>query len=137
MKQIIFLSILILSYACQQKEKNVFLFGNANLVVPNSNIEISALLGDSVKLTPLETQQESFIGRINKIKKFNGDYYVLTENKWIHHFDTQGKYISSLEKLGNGPNEYTNIEDFDVYSNHDHPEIWLCDMKKEGVKNFV
>ncbi|MDD4032485.1 MAG: 6-bladed beta-propeller [Bacteroidales bacterium] len=137
MRKIILFSVLILCYACQQKEKDIFLFGNTPLVVSKPNTKISALLGDSVKLTPLETRKESFIGRINKIKKFNGDYYVLTEDKWIHHFDTQGKYISSLERLGGGPDEYTRIEDFDVYSNHGHPEIWLCDMKKIKIYDPV
>lgn len=104
------------------------LISNLKSFSPSGNkIKLSELLTDSCRLIPLETTDDSLLGKIYKIKKHNNTYYLLSDDRWILRFDENGKFISSLNCLGSGPEEYTYIGDFDVYTVDGRDEIWLCD----------
>lgn len=98
-----------------------------NLRVPEENDPSwEQLLTNKYKVTPLETNDSCLVGPIEKIRKFQGHYYILTLGK-ILHFDRRGKCVSVLERKGMGPEEYNRVEDFDVYEIEGRTEIWVSD----------
>lgn len=122
--------VLFMLCSCHQVEQEDALFGDLPCEKDTSSILLSELFTGNCKITPLETTAESLIGSVNKIVKWGGHYYILSNDKWIFHFDGHGRYVSSLKKQGEGPDEYTFIGDFGVYDNKGTAEIWLADMNK-------
>lgn len=128
-KQIYLLTITLIIFAsCVNSEvnSNILLDG---LTVPKENHpQWSTLFTENLVVTPLETTDESLIGRIDKIVRFKGNYYICSSNgRHIHHFNSDGEFISSLNKLGAGPEEYLRIEDFDVCEVNGEIEVWISD----------
>lgn len=121
---------LLLAFGCVSDQGHV-LFKNSTSIGDNAeSLPLSQLLSDRVRLIPLETNDSILIGRINKIKKFEGHYFVLADEKQVFRFDETGKYLGSLNKRGEGPEEYTSIIDFDVYQTNGVPEVWIADYAK-------
>ena len=128
MKQIILILITIFIFnACQIKQEDVLFKDTPCVSKTFSPINLSQLMTDSILIIPLETKEESILGRINKIKKHKSHYYILSNDQWIFHFNENGKYISSLKKHGEGPNEYSYINDFDIYYIDNKSETWIAD----------
>ena len=131
MKKQLFTFILVISLfvSCSNTEENDSNVLIEGLKVPRTcNTQLSTLFTNNLVITPLETSDESLIGRIDKIKKFKGDYYICSSNRQvIHRFDSKGKFVSSLNSLGAGPEEYLQIEDFDVCEVNGEIEVWVSD----------
>ena len=71
---------------------------------------------DSIQIVPLETNDQSLIGNIDKAI-FNDDliYIFDWKLKSVLIFDNNGKFIKNTSHLrGQGPNEYIHIEQFDI-----------------------
>lgn len=68
------------------------------------------------KVTQLEISENSFVGLIDKIKFMRDRILVLQRRpiKCVHIFDLLGKYISTVNRRGKGPNEYTDLRDIAV-----------------------
>lgn len=117
------------AFSCKEEVKYRSLLNEDTLFVPvNKEVKLSELFSDQYKIIPLETKEESLIGRINKVVKFKDEYYVLSNDRMVFHFDRKGKFLSVLDKQGEGPAEYTYVGDFDVYDVQGKTEIWLCDF---------
>lgn len=118
--------IILTSCANSEESSNVLLEG---LTVPKENHStLSTLFTETLTITALETTDESLIGQIDKIVKFKGDYYICSSNgRHIHHFNSDGEFVSSLKRQGAGPEEYHRIEDFDVYEVNGKTEVWISD----------
>lgn len=127
MKKTLLLLCLSLVTSCLNREEYPVLL--ENLTLPQEmNPRLSALFTGKHLITPLETTPESLIGRIGKIRKFQGYYYILSDGQSILRFNEAGKFISSLNKTGQGPDEYHRIEDFDVYdAGGGQTEVWVSD----------
>ncbi|WP_313382190.1 6-bladed beta-propeller [Proteiniphilum saccharofermentans] len=128
MKYIILLIIIIGSLlSCAEKEHSEFILVE-NFTVPQENHpEWTDLFTENLNVISLETITSSLIGSIDKIRKFKGDYYICSsDGRYIHRFNSEGKFISSLDKQGQGPEEYQRIEDFDVYEIDGAIEVWIC-----------
>ncbi|MDR2027430.1 MAG: 6-bladed beta-propeller [Prevotellaceae bacterium] len=66
---------------------------------------------DHIEFIPLQTNDESLIGNIKHVYYRNNKYYIHDgQQDKVLIFDSTGKYVSSIDKKGNGPCEYTNIE---------------------------
>lgn len=101
-----------------------------NFTIPKEDHpEWTDLFTGKYTITPLETNPECLVGEINKIKKLKDHYYISSAGKSILHFDANGKFIAALNKMGQGPEEYIRIEDFDVYEIDGRTEIWISDNK--------
>ena len=122
----------LLSSCSDQKATKIALI--ADLSPEESRPTWTELFSDRYEITPLETTSGSLIGQIDKIRKFRNHYYVLSSNgKTIHHFDKDGKFVSSLNRQGQGPEEYPRIEDFDVCEADGKTEVWISDNKSLKV----
>jgi hypothetical protein len=102
---------------------------------PDKPQKISGML-KNVRFVPLETTENSLIGRtIGKIKKINSRYYVASDRKELLEFDSNGSYIKTIGRVGQGPGEFVELEDYDVFDNGntvilDYKKLILYD--KEG-----
>ncbi|MEA4936490.1 MAG: 6-bladed beta-propeller [Paludibacter sp.] len=64
----------------------------------------------------LESSEKSIFGAINKLIVYDHKYFILdkTKMKKIFVFLEDGKFSHTIGKVGGGPGEYTNIEDFTI-----------------------
>ena len=128
----IYLVCTLLSSCSDQNTTEITLM--ADLSPKESRPTWTELFSDRYEITPLETTSSCLIGQIDKIRKFRNHYYILSSNgKTIHHFDKDGKFVSSLNRQGQGPEEYPRIEDFDVCEADGKTEVWISDNKSLKV----
>lgn len=128
-----FISVLLscILLACNSTSKN-----QENTLAPcilrdneaDSKINLSEIITKHYRIIPLETKKTSLVGSVNKIIKRDSIFYILSNECKIQTFNHEGKHLYTLEKMGRGPEEYTYIEDFDVYTMNGQKEIWLCDV---------
>jgi len=65
---------------------------------------------DSSYLVKLETTEDNLISRIEKIYRIDDKYIVYdSKSNQIFIFDTTGKYLNKISKIGRGPGEYVVI----------------------------
>ncbi|GAB1359497.1 hypothetical protein MASR1M31_12810 [Porphyromonadaceae bacterium] len=128
-KQLLWTIIIVTQLSCNSTKENTGMFPSPFSHTQTSTVKLSEIGGNHVDVISLETTAESLLGTINKIVEFDKDYYVLSNDRWICRFDLEGRFISKLNRLGNGPGEYSYIGDFDVYDVNGRKELWLCDFK--------
>ena len=71
-----------------------------------------------------EATDESLIGRIERIAKLEGNYYVLDrQTNRVLVFDNEGRYLRTIGRIGGGEGEYASLRDMaiDTYDQ----KIWL------------
>lgn len=93
---------------------------SVDLDLENSQVSFYDLF-DNVSLIPLETKEESFLHRIDKIIFYNDSIFIMDKRQGtIFLFDSNGKYLSKLFKQGGGPDEYFDLSDFTInpYTNN-------------------
>ena len=71
------LYIFILLTSCQKESPVNTLFNEVSFLSKKSTTQLSQLMSDSILITPLETVDESILGKINKIRKYKNEFYVL------------------------------------------------------------
>jgi hypothetical protein len=115
--------------SCREKKAEHCLIDGFHFEIPLVNSP-EELFEGTCRQIPLENTPEALIGNVNKIVKWGTDYYILSDDRRILHFNRQGKYLSSLDRRGGGPGEYAMLSDFDLYGTGDSTEIWLCDVDR-------
>lgn len=86
-------------------------------------VKLSDIFSD-FKLIELETNDNSLLGGDGrKIIKQDSLFYIRSINE-ILVFNNEGKYLKKLSAFGAGPEEYSQIRDFDIMD--DNNEIWIC-----------
>lgn len=121
----------LLNYSCKRSQQQT------SSVIPAFNRTVKEvqsldeLFGKRGKQTVLETTDESLVGRVGKIIKRKDHFFILSGENKILQFDDNGRFISCLNKLGGGPDEYTVMTDFACHINKENEiEIWISDLKK-------
>jgi len=69
---------------------------------------------DRIELIPLETHDDALVGRLGQIIEHQNKYYIFDRHnsqKCVFVFDEIGDFSHKIGKIGQGPGEYTNIED--------------------------
>jgi hypothetical protein len=118
----------------------IFIFCSCNVKNTNENNDLESaikidLLSESslwikrlseftenIEYIPLQTVESSLISdNVGKIVKKAERIYI--QNRILNRgeilcFNIDGKFLFKIEKSGRGPEEYTNIEDFDVSSDN-------------------
>ena len=73
---------------------------------------------ENIKIVPLETKDECLISQIDKIRIFKDEIYILDKmNNAVFIYGIDGKHHRTLFKVGNGPGEYLQLMDFDIWDN--------------------
>jgi len=99
------------------EESDFLLDSEFSLISVNPNDEIVDFEQyiDSVYYVRLELGYESIIGRIDKVLVFENNIYILDgQTSSIFVFDMNGRYVSKICKIGNGPGEYNKLYYFDI-----------------------
>jgi hypothetical protein len=119
MKKIIILLVLIVVIvSCSTKKKTLSDECITSLKPEPNEPQLLSSMIKSVRFIPLETTEQSLIGRLlMKIKKINNKYYVSFDFKELLEFDENGKFIKKIGRIGGGPGEYVELDDFDVFEN--------------------
>jgi hypothetical protein len=70
---------------------------------------------DSVGLVKLETTPNSIIKEVTRIIPYKNEMFILdaTQNS-VLRFDNNGKFLTRIQKIGNGPGEYTLLYDINI-----------------------
>lgn len=73
-----------------------------------------------IEVVPLETNEESLIGTINKLVHYDSNYYLLdTKQNCVWIFNEEGKIVKNIKSVGRGPEEYSYVYDF-VINKYNH-----------------
>lgn len=122
MKQIVIASfltfIILFTYGCNSRTNN--LLDNDLIPVELDNIKDSLSFFDifsKVEIIPLETTNLSLLSQMNFVKviPFEDFIYILdSKQHLIQKFDSCGKYITTINKRGRGPGEYSLLSDFGI-----------------------
>lgn len=98
--------------ACGDKsQEHSFLVKKSEIQSYNGH-SLSSMLS-YLEFVPLETRDDCLIGRIDVVKKRANRYYVLSQSL-LYIFDEDGKFLSKINNVGQGPSEYKAICDFDA-----------------------
>lgn len=94
---------------CKRKEKYVIPVNVDN----KCDMSIYDLFS-KVEIIPLEVSESSLLHEnISKIIFHNNMYYVMpVKQNTLFVFDSRGKYLDQINKHGNGPGEYNELQDF-------------------------
>ncbi|WP_268121655.1 6-bladed beta-propeller [Roseivirga pacifica] len=99
-----------------------------------SSFELESII-DSTEEIKLEETDESLIGNITKLERTDEFIFVFdARNQKIMQFDRSGKYIKSIGKIGEGPEEIAMPTTFTVDAEKRH--IYIGGMRKIVVYDF-
>ncbi|RHJ85460.1 6-bladed beta-propeller [Parabacteroides sp. AM08-6] len=103
-----------------------------------NNIPMSIVF-KSMKIIPLETNENSLIARINKIEIYNNWIFVIDNFKanTLHIFDKEGNYIKQIGRKGSDPGEYKQLSTFTIDKQNKH--VYLLDnyLHKIFIYDFI
>jgi len=113
-KIVIILGIISVLYSCRE-EANY----KGKFPIINTESDDEAIISDlfeSKQIIPLETTDRSLIGLgISRLDSHEGKIFILnslSSRRNVLCFDLTGKYLFSIDRMGNGPEEYTYLGDF-------------------------
>lgn len=142
----LFIPLFLLLLSCQKSNKEISNVQEIDCSFDESMTIKMSEITDSIEIVPLETKEESFIGMASKIKTYNRKYYIGTGMPQINKilvFNANGEYITQLDKVGAGPDEYTEIKDFIILNDsiialttHADPRILMYNIyNKQCILN--
>lgn len=113
MRNIITSIIFLFLLSCNLKEKERI---ESIIIDPDKQEkfnDLSGMLQDSIKIIQLETTNECLIAEVTKVEVRNEEIFISDRiNQKIFVFNSNGKYLKSIGKRGNGPGEIRNLGDF-------------------------
>ncbi|MCH7396948.1 6-bladed beta-propeller [Belliella sp. DSM 107340] len=120
---LVIVSAFLFSIGCKEENHNV-----EKIIVDPRSVEESILLSelvDSVFYIKLETRSESILGdQVNRIIIKESYIYVVDIGQDIVFvFDKNGKFVSKLDKLGDGPDQYNFLSHIFVDDNEEYIEV--------------
>ena len=121
----LFLMISLLMSGCSANKNDIEVL-NINKIA--SDIVNSTDIFTDIRIVPLETQDESLVGRIGNIIIKNGHIYI-ADRSTVFKFDENGAFESKISRQGRGPGEYYNITDIQIGENG-NPLVY-CDLFKK------
>lgn len=92
---------------------------------------------ESIDIIPLETSSECLIGGISQLVEANDNYFILDEkNNIVARFNSEGKFVTKIGVMGNGPGEYLEIEDFIVDKKNQFIKLYDIRSRKIIIYDF-
>lgn len=105
-----FLSLL----SCSEYQQDNVMIQVIDVTTPDK-VNFNELFSDC-KVIPLETTDSSLIGlTIDKVEYYKGRFYVLNQlqsHKNVICFDSTGRFLFHIDRIGRAPDEYTFLSDF-------------------------
>lgn len=114
----VFISTILLISCNPRIDNNLVQEEAIKISIPklNSNVIRYSEIFDSVKIVRLETNNNSLIGRIDKLLHYSDKFFILDRNmaRSIFVFNADGKFLCKIGKLGKGPGEYFEPRDIAI-----------------------
>ena len=128
-----YLIFFLFLWSCQLQENRPMTACGVHInydAVQNGDFELN-----DVTYIPLETNDRSLLGDINKVLFKNGKIYVLDKNgnNGVYIFDQAGHFLSAINKQGEAPDEYIELMDMDV----DHEgNVYIADNARMNLMKY-
>ncbi len=109
-------ALLLIGCTTEKAVKDIRVIDLENNVGKSKSINLSEI-AESIDYIPLETTEESILGVILKSRlKLEDNIIVIqcVKRNALKVFQRDGKYIDSLNKVGNGPDEVMTINGFEI-----------------------
>ena len=123
MRKIILLSLIVSFVSCQDMKEVDFSVENIQLNIGTGQELRLSDIADEVEVILLEQTNESNIGRVERILPYKDKYYVMNSigfsNGWVDVFDKHGKFVQKIDKRGEGPGEYEDLQDIAINPKND------------------
>ncbi|MCB4807944.1 6-bladed beta-propeller [Tamlana sp. 62-3] len=117
--KILSISLILIFFSCSKKNNDI---SQTTLEIPyesHNNFIMLSKYFKTIKFLPLETNKESIIGSIKKLKIINNRIYIFDNiGNSILVFNSHGQFEKKISSIGSGPDEYISISDFDVENNN-------------------
>jgi hypothetical protein len=113
------LALLVIQFACAPTTIKIVKNPNVAISVDlekDDKVSVNDIFSD-IEIIPLETNKESvFNSLFDKFFVMNDKYYYILDsrNESIFVFEQNGIFVKRINKKGQGPGEYTAIEDFNI-----------------------
>ncbi len=120
---------LCVTYSCSKKESEALEYQLIDIELENNPIYLSSLL-NGIKPILFETNESSLVGEAPNLI-FTKESIFIKSNSTIIQFDSEGKYINTINKRGNGAGEYTAISDF--FINEELNRVEILDKRQKKV----
>ena len=109
---LLFPFVLLCMVACQSQSSKI---DDNPILIDWDKTSICDFDVENVEYIPLETTDNSLLGSVGKVLFRNNCFYVLDKmSGGVYVFDRMGKFLSSIVKPGEGPDEYIELMDMDV-----------------------
>jgi hypothetical protein len=123
MRLIVSVFIAAVFCSCGRKSANQMNDVNSVKVIdllsePESEITSLSEIESDIEYIPLETNNNSMIKNIDKVKIRDNYIYIKNNVLDVMCFDSKGQFLYKLDKSGRGPEEYTYINDYDISSDN-------------------
>ena len=125
-RMFIMCTVLFFLVSCKEQTKNGNGLFQLNHVV-ETEADLSDLL-DSVEYIALETTDESLLPGLSKLLCVKDNFYASAETE-VMKFNSNGRFIGKLSMLGNGPQDYLSINDYDIVLRNNEEEIWIAHQR--------
>jgi hypothetical protein len=136
MKQILILLLAaVVFFACKHRE--AALNPDIDIIDARTELRESATnLFEQINVVALETTDSSLVGLyIKRTEIWNNKIFVvnaLQSHTNILCFDLSGKFLFKIDRMGQGPGEYTHLGDFIIDKHRDH----LVTLNSPGFMHF-
>ena len=124
-----FLILFLGIYACSKRDQKQTIFIEPG--INNISCSASEILND-IKVVHLETNPNCLIGYFSSLIFMDDKNIIFLSNKTIIVFDNQGKFLSKIDALGRGPEEYVSI--VNAFADPIERKIYIVDY--EDIKIF-
>lgn len=105
-----------------------------DITQPEKNLKMSELFS-RISYVKLETTQESLIKEINKIENLDGNILVADlENTSLLLFSGDGRFIKPIGRMGNGPGEYSGLNDVTI--DREGKRILVWDTRSQRILTY-
>ena len=101
-------------------------------------------VAEEVEYVFLETNDSGLLAEIHRIEYNPPNFFIMDRfKKSILIFNETGKYVNKISALGQGPHEYTEIYNFDVFDNtvyildYDLKKIFIYDVSGKFINSFT
>lgn len=136
---LVLLATLPVLSACKSNGGGVVDNGAETILYDENNAE-TLQLKDVVELTKVirleDSGPNSMVGHIDELLCVNGVFVVVDKygTRRIQTFDSNGKFISKISALGNGPHEYISVRDVCITP---QGNIGIVDTQKRRILEFT
>ncbi|QIA06554.1 6-bladed beta-propeller [Draconibacterium halophilum] len=117
------LFFIIVLFGCKKSKQEKFSYSIDLDKQLENEIPFSDVFED-IQIIQLETNKESLIQRVGKVQILNSKFYVFDQDQSaLLIFDSDGNFIKKIREIGRGPEEYSEITDFNLNKNREQIEL--------------